>query len=200
MADYFCRVCYNSNDWVSPTGDAGETPAYHYGNFNFGYEEWNFNFSASAIHKDGYKYGWIEGFTGVPNGLHNVALYVYEKGVDGVNGRFVYVGKINYCEKISPHVSGVFTPIMANQANHRAHTNITVVGSDWHVHPVVHKPNMPAHTIQPMPNMRFRKEDFCYHYPEKHVLDVGYSHYTALNIDSTTSTIDRRRIWDKLPC
>lgn len=59
MKDKFIRLCWNTNGWRCPTGDAAisETRDTYASKQRFGHEEWLFNFEWTI---DGYRYGYLQ--------------------------------------------------------------------------------------------------------------------------------------------
>lgn len=55
----YCKVCFNENGWVSPTGSAEEGNTYYSAN-GFGHEEWLFRYEWCI---NGMKYGFLQPFT-----------------------------------------------------------------------------------------------------------------------------------------
>ncbi len=76
----YCRVCYNSNGWRTPSRAADETGSYFAAN-GFGHEEWLFNYEWCI---DGYKYGFLQPFTRFlpkfQGSWFSIKLYTVHKG------------------------------------------------------------------------------------------------------------------------
>lgn len=192
MPQYICRVCDNSADWVRPANSATETKFSHFGNFSFGYEEWNF---CPQLLIDGWQYGWIEGFNPGPGkrlvapGSHQVLLYVRR------NGKALAVGRLLVCEKLFPSSRlPAYPPILAHQAR-TVGAAITVVGSTWNISPTVARPRMQAYSQVPHPNMRFKPEDAVL-FAAPMPLPISYTRYGALLV---TPTNGRLPIWSSVP-
>lgn len=192
MAQYFCRVCENTNGWVSPTNSARETTSSHHGKFSFGYEEWNFS---PHLLIAGWQYGWIEGFRSGPGrrdvapSYHEVILYVRR------NGQSLAVGKIRACEKLASTVAAPAYPAaLAREAN-GVGAMITVVGSNWSVSPTVVNPGMAAYVQTPLPNCRFKPSD-AYLFAVPITIPIPYTRYGALLV---TPTNRRAAIWGLVP-
>jgi len=82
----YCRICWNTEGWQRPTGDARniETGTFVAKN-GFGLEEWLFNYN-HILRKDGieYKYGFLQPlgkyWTTYEKSTFDVLLYVYSPG------------------------------------------------------------------------------------------------------------------------
>ncbi|MDE0175801.1 MAG: hypothetical protein OYH76_01650 [Defluviicoccus sp.] len=57
MQDKFCRICWNTDGWESPTGTATDGPKSYYGIHGFGHEEWLFKYDWLI---DGHRYGFLQ--------------------------------------------------------------------------------------------------------------------------------------------
>lgn len=57
MQDKFCRICWNTAGWQSPTGTAIDGPNSYYGVHGFGHEEWLFKNDWLI---DGCRYGFLQ--------------------------------------------------------------------------------------------------------------------------------------------
>lgn len=191
MPQYLCRVCDNSSGWVSPTHSATETTYSHFGNFGFGYEEWNFS---SLLLIAGWQYGWIEGFKSGPGrrlvmlGLHEVVLYVRR------NGQSFAVGKLLACEKLVPAAAPVYPAALAVQAN-GVGAAISLTGNTWNVSPTAAHPRMPAYAQIPIPNVRFKLKNACL-FATPIPLPISFTRYGALLV---TPTNGRAAIWSMVP-
>ena len=191
MPQYLCRLCDNSAGWASPTNTATETNSSHFGNFSFGYEEWNFS---SHLLKGGWQYGWIEGFNPGPGkrhvapGSHEVIWYVRR------NGQALAVGKL-LCEKLDHSAAlPVYPPTLASQAS-AVGAAITVTGLTWNISPTIARPRMKAYSQSIRPNMRFRPKDAVL-FAKPVLLPIAYTRYGALLV---TSTNGRKSLWSMVP-
>lgn len=98
MATFFARICWNSNGWVFPSGEAAHLEVGSYvADAGFGHEEWLFNF---AWLTDGYHYAFLqpinksfEKHTGTTIDLLLHAIHP--------NRNRVYVGQIRRCEVLT---------------------------------------------------------------------------------------------------
>ncbi len=57
MHNKFCRICWNTAGWKSPTGTATDGPNSYYWEHGFGHEEWLFNYDWLI---GGYRYGFLQ--------------------------------------------------------------------------------------------------------------------------------------------
>jgi len=93
------RIAYNSNEWRSPSGDAGgqEAESTHNSQNNFGHEEWLFR---NEWQIDGWRYAFIEGFNTKKQTYAgkelDVSLYTIEE-----DKRCRFVGTINEVEGLT---------------------------------------------------------------------------------------------------
>lgn len=192
MPRYFCRVCDSNNGWVTPSGFAHETLRSHYGNFGFAYEEWNLN---QLLFLNGFQHGWIEGFKAgrgrrvVPNGVHEIALYVRR------NGQCIFIGKIHACENIGNTVNAIAYPVGLIAGINNVGGNAAAIGPMWDIRPNVRRPQMPAYNQIPKSNMRFKLSDaaLC---KKPFSININYTRYGALLVDGN-AVLDA--IWQTLP-
>jgi hypothetical protein len=95
---YTARVCWNTNQWIFPSGDARhlETDTYVV-DAGFGHEEWLFNFVWLI---NGFHYGFLQpinkSFDKVTGKIIDVLLYTINPKKDRL-----YVGEISSCEILS---------------------------------------------------------------------------------------------------
>ncbi|MCI0640296.1 MAG: hypothetical protein L0Y72_12620 [Gemmataceae bacterium] len=98
-ASYFAKLCWNTERWLCPTGDAPkvETPGTYVSRMGFGHEEWLFNFNWLL---EGWKYSFLEpvnkSLAHLEGKIINVRLFT----VGGRRGWF-YVGQISACEVLT---------------------------------------------------------------------------------------------------
>lgn len=75
------RICWNTNQWVKPSGRVGKSKADSYENkYGYGYEEWLFDFTKSI---DGYNYGFLQPIFKIKKerlGLFDIRLYTVHNG------------------------------------------------------------------------------------------------------------------------
>lgn len=98
-----CRICWNTNGWVKPSGRIGKAPTdSHEKRHGFGHEEWLFDTSRVI---DGYQYGFLEPIrkfqTKYQNKKFNLLLYTR----DAVSEQKFWVGQLNNVEVISEKVA-----------------------------------------------------------------------------------------------
>jgi len=94
---YLARLCWNSNNWTRPSGDAEEQEDTYISRVGFGHEEWLFNF---AWVLDGWKYGFLQpvnrSIEKVEGKILDVRLYTIRP-----DSAWFYVGHIHRCEVLS---------------------------------------------------------------------------------------------------
>ncbi|WP_194869335.1 hypothetical protein [Myxococcus sp. AB025B] len=91
------RVCWNSRNWIAPTGEAArfESSGTYCSAYGFGHEEWLFNPSWVV---DGWRYGYVQALRGRRQSLPpEIDLYLF--AIDGRGARRA-VGVIRRCEII----------------------------------------------------------------------------------------------------
>jgi hypothetical protein len=85
------RICWNTNQWLKPSGRTGKSTAKlsYEGVNGYGYEEWLFDFTKLI---DGYKYGYLQPIrlTEYPNTLFDIRLYTLNKS----NGFRYWIGDL----------------------------------------------------------------------------------------------------------
>ena len=95
----FCRICWNTNHWRNPSGDAMhmECVGAYAKEHGFGHEEWLFNFDWED--EDGYKYAFLQPINKQYNKYKNTdcAITLYSKADD-----WYFVAKISDCHILSP--------------------------------------------------------------------------------------------------
>jgi len=107
MDKYYARVCYNTNGWRLPSGDAAKFEVDSFvARHRFGYEEWLFNFTMWNI--NGYHYAFLQpvedSFKTKRGRTIDVLLWTIDP-----DKRRVCVGEIKNCEVLSAARSrGVF--------------------------------------------------------------------------------------------
>jgi hypothetical protein len=92
---FAARICWNSNGWVFPSGDAKELETGSYvTRAGFGHEEWLFNFAWKI---NGYHYAFLQP---VSDSINNVAGKHLDLLLFSINpmGDRLYVGEIRNCE------------------------------------------------------------------------------------------------------
>lgn len=97
MKRWYGRICWNSNDWVFPSGQAKEQRDTYVSRTGFGHEEWLFNFSWLI---DGYHYAFLQpvsrSFKKVTGTTVGVLLYAIN-----LNRDRLYVGEIRDCRVLT---------------------------------------------------------------------------------------------------
>src|SRR5665213_3293745 len=98
MNSYYARVCFNSQGWVFPTGEAKALEKNSWvTKGGFGGEEWLFNF---AWLMDGFHYAFVQpvnrSFNNVSGQTINVMVYTINQAGDRV-----YVGEIRSCQVLT---------------------------------------------------------------------------------------------------
>ena len=98
LASRFCRICWNANRWLSPSGGAKRESGTHAEEKGFGYDEWLAN---PAFRVGRYRYAFLQPFSGQKPGLlvRSVVLYTLAAS-DSPRKRYV-VGNISNCERLS---------------------------------------------------------------------------------------------------
>lgn len=97
----YCRICYNSEGWRRPTGDADETTGSYYATNGFGHEEWLFNYEWCI---NGYKYGFLQPFNGITKHRGKwFSLKLYRN----FGGRSLFAGTIS--KLYAPHTDELRT-------------------------------------------------------------------------------------------
>ncbi|HYM09589.1 MAG TPA: hypothetical protein VEU62_02590 [Bryobacterales bacterium] len=96
---YTARICWNSNKWLFPSGEARHLEKGSYVvDAGFGHEEWLFNFAWLI---DGFHYAFLQpvnkSFKNVTGKTLDLLLYTI-----GPSGDRLYAGKISNCEVLQP--------------------------------------------------------------------------------------------------
>lgn len=93
---YFAKLCWNTNNWISPSGDAAqvENPETYASKMGFGHEEWLFNFNWLL---DGWKYSFLQPVNKSLSRLEGKTINVRLFTTGGAKEWF-YVGEISQCE------------------------------------------------------------------------------------------------------
>jgi hypothetical protein len=103
LEPYAARICWNSKNWVCPTGEAAkiESPTNYAPMFGFGHEEWLFNYQWVI---GGWKYGFLQpvnkSLRKVLGETIDVRLYTISP-----HARWFYVGHIRQCEVLTEEVA-----------------------------------------------------------------------------------------------
>lgn len=94
---YLARLCWNSNNWTRPSGDADEQEDTYSSRVGFGHEEWLFNFEWVL---DGWKYGFLQpvnrSLEKVQGRVLDIRLYTIRP-----DSAWFYVGHIPRCEVLT---------------------------------------------------------------------------------------------------
>lgn len=96
---YLARLCWNSSNWVRPTGEAArsEQGDTYNAEMGFGHEEWLFNYQWIL---DGWKYGFLQpvnkSLAKVQGKTLDVRLYTISPG-----RHWYYVGHLRSCEVLT---------------------------------------------------------------------------------------------------
>ncbi|MBI5081912.1 MAG: hypothetical protein HZC38_00260 [Chloroflexi bacterium] len=94
----FCRICWNSQKWQRPTGEAAKLELGSYvSQYGFGHEEWLFNLNWII---DEYRYGFLQPLsTQHPTGeFYNYEIILYTVAP---NKTKLFVGRIKQCQTIT---------------------------------------------------------------------------------------------------
>ena len=95
MSTHCARICWNSQGWVFPTGEAKALEAGSYvTKAGFGHEEWLFNFAWLV---DGYHYAFLQPVSKSLKSVAGKTLDILLYSVNPNRDR-VYVGELNNCE------------------------------------------------------------------------------------------------------
>src|SRR3972149_6133859 len=91
----FCRICWNTQRWRKPTGDAAklEAKGSYVADHGFGHEEWLFNLGWMI---GDYRYGFLQPF-GKLNSAHSNVIDVILYTLDFNKDR-LFVGRIKQCK------------------------------------------------------------------------------------------------------
>lgn len=95
----YCRICWNTQDWQHPTGEAAKLEGTSYvSSHGFGHEEWLFNFGWLI---DGYKYGFLQPLQYLKpklrGNIFDIILYTVAP-----TGKKFFVGWVKNCEISTP--------------------------------------------------------------------------------------------------
>ena len=100
---FAARVCWNTNNWLCPSGDAKriESGDNYAAQMGFGHEEWLFNFNWML---DGYKYAFLQP---VNKSIARVEGRIINAKIFSVaaQNRWLYVGEIGECEILTQEQS-----------------------------------------------------------------------------------------------
>lgn len=95
------RLCWNTNNWESPSGLLGKLKGGFEGDYGFGHEEWLFD--RKRICSDGFHYGFIQAYNNkVVLEKNTIHLYAVTP-----EKRKLYVGVINDVEYVTPEESNL---------------------------------------------------------------------------------------------
>jgi hypothetical protein len=98
MDSYYARVCWNTNGWRFPSGDAAKAEQYSYAaKSGFGHEEWLFNF---AWILNGYKYAFLQPVSDSLERLRGQTINILLWAITPQRAR-VLVGEIRSCEVLT---------------------------------------------------------------------------------------------------
>lgn len=191
--EYLSRVCFNSQGWRRPTGEARgleiSRPPSFSRMFGYGHEEWLFRFDWQI---DGWQYGFLQGVndsrstvTGM-NEAADVTLYTCEPG-----GKRRYVAKILDLECISRSQSdAVHKHFLANGWIDEMRSEIMAVGGDI---TVLGDPQW----VDGIINVRFRQENVRW-YPAgtyaqdgEYVLNLKRYQFNAIRNATQLPFVDR---------
>ncbi len=88
---YITRLCWNTNDWISPSGSATQSEQGTFATqFGFGFEEWLFS---PYFIIDGWQYGFIQGINKSQKRLAGQAINLYLYTIDPSKNRYL-IGEI----------------------------------------------------------------------------------------------------------
>ena len=91
----YCRICWNTQDWQHPTGEAAKLEGTSYvSEHGFGHEEWLLNFGWLI---DGYKYGFLQPLQYLKPKLRGNLFDIILYTVAPTRKKF-FVGQIKNCE------------------------------------------------------------------------------------------------------
>jgi hypothetical protein len=96
---YFARLCWNTRNWICPSGDASkiENADTYAARMGFGHEEWLFNFNWLV---DGWKYSFLQPINKSLSRLKGKTIDVRLFTVGGTKEWF-YVGEIDECQVLT---------------------------------------------------------------------------------------------------
>jgi hypothetical protein len=94
-----CRVTFNQNNWVAPSGREGKSRNKNTqeGQHGFGYEEWLLNLGYEI---DGYHYGFLEPISKYSSAYQNRIFDIYLYTIRQDPSQRFWVGKISNCTVI----------------------------------------------------------------------------------------------------
>ncbi len=98
MTKYTARICWNTNGWRFPSGDAAhlETGTYAV-DTGFGHEEWLFNFAWLI---DGFHYAFLQPISKSFSSFSGKTIEILAYSINP-SGQRVYVGEISGCEVLT---------------------------------------------------------------------------------------------------
>ena len=99
----FCRICWNENRWIKPSGRHGKSKNdTHEAKYGFGHEEWLFDFDKII---NGYHYAFLEPLRETQNKYKNSSFDLTFYSIDGSIHQKYFIGEINGVEVIDRHTS-----------------------------------------------------------------------------------------------
>jgi len=98
----YCRICWNTQDWQHPTGEAAKLEGTSYvSEHGFGHEEWLLNYGWLI---GGYKHGFLQPIHYLKSNLRGSFIDVILYTVAPTGKKF-FVGQIKNCEISTPQVA-----------------------------------------------------------------------------------------------
>lgn len=191
--EYLSRICFNSQGWRRPTGEARllelSNPPSFSRRFGYGHEEWLFRFDWQI---DGWQYGFLQGVNdsrstvaGMDEAV-DVTLYTCEPG-----GKRRYVAKILDLECLSfAQSDAIHAQFSANGWLDEMHADILAVDGDL---TVLGNPEW----VSGMINVRFRQENVRWYEKDtyaqdgEYVLNLNRYQFNEIRNDDQIPQIDR---------
>ena len=191
VGTYLARVCWNSRNWIQPSGDAAESEAKGtYASENgFGNEEWLFNFQWTLA---GWKFGFLQPINKSYSKLKGTVIDLRLFAITG-DGQRQYVGEISSCY--------VLTKDEAANALKRFRKNGWLKQMQQQVRAIKGDPSALRCSPLELFNIRFKPEHAEQYDPPVPVLRGDYvskiNRYMLVSLNGSGSNVDkqwRRRV------
>lgn len=125
-----CRICWNTNGWVKPSGWQGKAKSdSHEKKYGFGHEEWLFDFDKVI---DGYHYGFLEPVRKGWNKYKGQVLDLKLWTVDSDSGQKYWVGRIKNIEVLKAEDTKKAIELYEQNGWYGSmEEDLRAVGADW---------------------------------------------------------------------